>query len=348
MPINCYTGLMGSGKSYEVVSFVIIMAILAGRNVVTNVDGIDGDAIREYCAKKHKVDLAGLGTVRHCTNDDVKKEDFLPFGTNDPTFVQPGDLVCIDEAWRFWGTKEKIHANHAIFFREHRHYVNPVTQVSCDLVLMVQDISDLNRLLKVVVELTFRTTKLKSVGFSNKYRIEMWEGYKLTRGARISMNLKKYRPEIFPLYSSYQGGKGKEMQVDSRQNIFANAALWRQIGLMVAGFIISGGCLYYIFYVALVPKDKKQTETASVSTNQKKIDSNGPASASEGFSSKWRLVGYTTNKNGLRLAVIADDAGRLRLESPSVFSGTGFTSIGTVDGQRVTVYSGSLVPEVKK
>lgn len=43
MPINVYTGLMRSGKSYEVVSEVIVPPIRAGRNVVTNVDGISED-----------------------------------------------------------------------------------------------------------------------------------------------------------------------------------------------------------------------------------------------------------------------------------------------------------------
>lgn len=347
MPINCYTGLMGSGKSYEVVSSVIVGAVLAGRTVVTNVDGIDGEAIREYCVKKHKAELETLGTVRHCTNEDVKKAHFLPFGTDDETFVKPGDLVCIDEAWRFWGTKEKILPNHAIFFREHRHYVSPLTEVSCDLVLMVQDISDLNRLLKVVVELTFRTTKLKSVGFVNKYRIEMWEGHKLTRTSRISINLKKYLPEIFPLYSSYQGGKGKELQVDKRQNIFASAALWRQIGLLVAGFVVCGGLLWYIFAVALIPEKKKDIDVSKVGQEQKKIDSKAIQSAPDGFSDKWRYVGTFTGSNGLNYAVVSDPVGRVRLESPSVFNAQDMTALGTVDGHKVTVWTGAIA-EAKK
>ncbi|WP_218060954.1 zonular occludens toxin domain-containing protein, partial [Bacillus cereus] len=45
--------------------------------------------------------------------------------------------------------------NTGIFFREHRHYAHAETGVTCDLVLMVQDISDLHRILKTVVELSF-------------------------------------------------------------------------------------------------------------------------------------------------------------------------------------------------
>src|SRR5471032_2636683 len=159
MPINAYTGLMGSGKSYECVSSVIMQAIMKGRRVVTNVDGIDGEAIRAFIHEEKGIAIDLLGTVVHCKNDDVAKANFLPHGTEVDTFVKPGDIVCIDDAWRFWGADSKILKEHAIFFREHRHYVDAETKVSCDLVLMVQDSSDLHRTLKVVVELSFRTTK---------------------------------------------------------------------------------------------------------------------------------------------------------------------------------------------
>ena len=43
MAINVYTGLPGSGKSYEVVSEVIAKQVAAGRRIVTNIDGINPD-----------------------------------------------------------------------------------------------------------------------------------------------------------------------------------------------------------------------------------------------------------------------------------------------------------------
>jgi len=108
MPINAYTGLMGSGKSYECVSSVIVPAVKEGRRVVTNVDGIDNDAIRAYCHEKFGLPMDKLGEVVHCTNNDVPKADFLPHGEDVDTFCKPGDLICIDEAWRFWGTDCKL------------------------------------------------------------------------------------------------------------------------------------------------------------------------------------------------------------------------------------------------
>ena len=59
----------------------------------------------------------------------------------------------------------------------------------------------------------------------------------------------------------------------------------------------------------------------------------------EGFSETWRYVGQIKDKDNV-WAVITDSQGRLRLESPGVFQGKGMTSVGTVDGQRVTSFSG--------
>ena len=51
------------------------------------------------------------------------------------------------------------------------------------------------------------------------------------------------------------------------------------------------------------------------------------------------MVGTATIGGG-RYVVIADAAGRLRYESPSMFALSGPQLIGTIDGGRVTYYSG--------
>lgn len=357
MPINAYTGLMGSGKSYECVSSVIVAAVAAGRTVVTNVDGIDGDAIRAYCHEKFGTPMEKLGAVRHCKNDDVLKPDFLPHGTDVDTFCRPGDMVCIDEAWRFWGTDKKLLDEHKVFFREHRHYVHPETKVSCDLVLMVQDIGDLHRTLRVVIELTFRTTKIKSLGLSKVYRVEMWEGFKLTAKNRVSVQNKKYDPAIFPLYSSYDGGKGKELQVDSRQNILKNKTLWVLAVLVVVAFATGIFGIRWFFsgdrFKADAMATAQKPSVAQKSTPGVSMPAQSEKKAPASFSEVWRVVGVATF-NGERFVLISDAGGRLRYESPSMFALDGPQLIGEVEGSRVTYYSGVLtksqyiLPEVRK
>lgn len=343
---------MGSGKTFECVVSVIIPAIKVGRRVITNVDGIDNDAIRAYCQEKFDIEPSKLGSVVHCKNDDVHKENFLPHGADVPTFVQAGDLVCIDEAWRFWGTGSKILKEHAIFFREHRHFVSDFTKVSCDLVLMVQDISDLHRTLKVVVELSFRTTKIKSLGFDKLYRVEMWEGFKQTAKARNSVENKKYDPEIFPLYSSYVGGNGKELQVDARQNILRSPKVWGILLLMAVTLPTS---IYFVlkFFTPKESNYKKTTTSANANIPEKANENRKTQGLSHTQPSEtWRVVGILSAGNK-RLIVLQGANSQIRVEHPSLFQGDGITIIGEVDGETLSTWSGknstnSMLPEVKK
>ncbi|CAN5873870.1 zonular occludens toxin domain-containing protein [soil metagenome] len=356
MPINAYTGLMGSGKSFECVVSVIIPAITNGRRVVTNVDGIDNDAIRAYCHEKFHVPIDQLGQVIHCTNDEVKRPDFLPYDKPVDTFCRPGDIICIDEAWRFWGTDCKLLPEHKIFFREHRHFVDAETKVCCDLVLMVQDIGDLHRILKVVVELSFRTKKIKSLGLNSVYLVEMWEGYKQLARARVSAENKKYDKEIFPLYSSYVGGKGKELQVDSRQNILKSKKLWAMAGGVIC--LAVGGIYGVMHFFDASRYDKKAAKTAQTSGqgNNGRIPASGTTSpnkmASMDVSTTWRVSG-TIQSGRAAYVVLSDASGRVRLEHPSNFQNSGSSIVGVVDGERITIWSGtltasSMLPEVKK
>jgi zona occludens toxin len=287
----------------------------------------------------------------------VHLPNFLPHGLEVETFCKPGDIVCIDEAWRFWGTDSKLSTEHKIFFREHRHYVDPITKVSCDLVLMVQDIGDLHRLLKVVVELSFKTTKIKAFSNNSKtYRVEMWEGYKQTYKSRVAVENKRYSKEVFPLYSSYVGGTGKEMQVDGRQNVLSSPKFW----IIGALFIAAGywgvttamktftGEAYKKSHPEIVKgDDKNKSGGISAIASKTAIAPPGVPPVSE----IWRITGsfQTGDKN---FVVLTNPSGRTRLEHPSAFSSQGMTMVGNIDGERLLVWSGappvSILPGDKK
>ncbi|EMM4345854.1 hypothetical protein WAD65_004872, partial [Escherichia coli] len=51
MAITAYIGVPGSGKSYEVVKSVIIPAVASGRRIVSNIYGLNYEAIVQYCYK---------------------------------------------------------------------------------------------------------------------------------------------------------------------------------------------------------------------------------------------------------------------------------------------------------
>lgn len=353
MPLNVYTGLMRSGKSYEVVSEVIVPAIRAGRRVVTNVDGISEEKIHEYLKKKYpEDDHSKYGQIVHVNNGQVFDDQFFPYYDDDKTAhtdttVQPGDLVAIDEAWRFWGKGMKIKKNHQSFILEHGHFTHPETKVACDIVLMIQDMGTLNPFLRNVIAFSFRTNKKVALGLSKVYSLNMWEGKALTKANHIGNFTRKYNPEIFPLYSSFKGGaEGVMVNVDKRQNVFRNWKVW-------APFV---GC--FIVIAIAVPKvyrffnpvdqqtvTKATSGPAGASGASGSVQSSSVAFASPkpNFSDTWRICGsyYLQSKNWI---VVCNAQGAARVESPSMFHNTGIAQIGDIDGAKVTVWSGSPAP----
>lgn len=346
MSINTYTGLQGSGKSYEVVLSVIIPAISKGRRVVTNIDGIDSDAIRAYIHEKQSIPMEKLGFAVHVDNSRITEPNFFPCNyhalESADTVVKCGDLVAIDEAWRFWGVDCKISEEHRVFFREHRHFVDSSTGVACDLVFMVQDISDIHRILKVVIEMSFRTHKAKALGMNNVYNVSMWEGYRQHQKNVVQDWMRTYDKNIFPLYRSYASDvQGQEVASDSRQNIFADKRL---IFKIVFFLILCAFCVYRVFVFfndKIHPADQSQASTVS-QLSPSHPSASVPVNTSQPLpeiASRWRIVGLI-EVDGFRSVVLESD-GAIRLESITRFTGYGSNLRGIVDGQEVTRFSGS-------
>jgi zona occludens toxin len=353
MPINVYTGLMRSGKSYEVVSEVIVPAIRNGRDVVTNVDGISEEKIHEYLKNKYPKDgHSKYGSVKHVTNAQVFQDDFLPYYDDEKnahidTIVKPGDLVAIDEAWRFWGDRMKIKKNHQSFILEHGHFTHAETNIACDMVLMIQSMGTLNRFIKDVVAFSFRTTKKVSLGFSKMYSLNMWEGKSMTKANHVGQWTRTYKKEIFPLYSSFKGGaEGVLVNADRRQNIWVNWKIWGGLALLIVGGWVGGRNAYKFFHPVEVkteatgPKTVAGTSATPASVN---TGSRTPLPATVVFSEVWRITGtfYAQDK---RWVVLSNPAGAVRVESPSMFHNSGLAQTGDIDGAKVSAWSGAPLP----
>lgn len=354
MAINVYCGLMGSGKSYEAVSSIIVPAIAAGRRVVSNIDGLNESAIHEYILSRGKkgkraaLPADALGSIEHVPNERISQPGFFPdpehSGGLEPV-VRAGDLVVIDEAWRFWPTSAKPSHEHMQFFRMHRHYAHEDTGVTSDLALLIQDISGLHPDLKRVVEMTVRTTKLKSLGLNRRYRVEIFEGYRLTRAAKTATYQKGYDKRVFPLYQSYGSGNARETAVDDRQNIFKGAKVWVLLALIPV--FLGGGIWYLTGFFASSPISEVRTadpvKVGGRAVGEGAAPASGPtakASAEPSLSSEWRIAGLTLIDER-PWVVLQNAAGKLRYVHRSNFEGRGVLMRGVVDGSEVTAYSGS-------
>jgi len=238
MAINAYTGLPGSGKSYQVVSYVILRALRQGRRVVTNVDGLKDDAIYEFL-EKEGVHVDEMGEIVHVTDEDIAKPNFYYSEKDaDNSIVQPGDLLIIDEAWRWFedgnfggldlddrALKKQVEKRIMNFFRYHRHYVDD-NNVSCDITLVSQDVGDIGRKVKRVIETTTVMNKLVELGSSNKFRIEVYSKTDV-RKRPINTGFGVYKKKYFDLYESYsfknkEETHGIEKKVDNRSSVWSN------------------------------------------------------------------------------------------------------------------------------
>ncbi|WP_275269755.1 zonular occludens toxin family protein [Citrobacter freundii] len=343
MAISAYVGIPGSGKSYEVVASVIIPSCISGRRIISNIYGLATDSIYDYCVNVKKADRSSLGEIILVQNEDVQNDNFFPYKTDsgiaDNTFCRPGDLICIDEAWRIWENDKGIPDNHRSFIAEHRHFAHDETGVTCDLVVMNQSIANLPRFIKDRVETTYRMSKHVSLGLHNRYRVDVFTGIKLFKSNLTNSYQNKYDKSIFPLYKSHENGQGRELVTDKRQNIFSSKMLWfKAVGLLAMAII----SVFYLFWFFA-----KNASTDPVQKTNGASDENIPVVSSTALpvtpsiSDKWRLAGRL-QRGGLSWVVLVDTSGRLRLEPSSQFSFEGMMMTGEIDGQTVTVYSGGI------
>jgi zona occludens toxin len=372
MPIGVKTGLMGSGKSYEAVSEAIIPAIGSGRRVVTNIEGMDVDGCRRFAAEKYSKPLEAMGEIVCVTNDRITEPDFFPVPVegSDPitykpgTVGQPGDLYVFDEVWMFWSRSHKLSEEHMRFFRMHRHYVGGATGQCCDIDLMIQSIAGLHKDIRDVVAVSFRCKKHTAFGGlgARSYTVTMWEGgTQNQRDAQRAM-LRRYDKRIFRLYGSYAGSTaGKELAVDRRQNILLSWQVWA-FGLVLLGLLVAVPLMTKRTYDGFQEQAKLAGGTPGGESKVRAVDLSvtgrpqaspfvGPtgrplqaAAATKAvlpeFSAKWRLVGFMQT-GSRKWVIIADQAGKQRMEDETSFSwDAGRPVVGTVDGARVTSFSG--------
>lgn len=392
MSIKAYVGRMGSGKTYEVVSEIIVKALSRGRRVVSNIAGLDIEAIKGLLVDSG-VPEAQIGELVQIDHEQVLDEYFwrsdqpIKAKASEPGkawawgkgrqrvpieatqaeeikeipadyFVQPGDLVALDEIWRFWGgfaAKDgegvKRPATVMNFFRMHRHFTHPQTGVSCDVALITQDVMDLSRTVRAVIEETYYMEKLTSIGSTKRYRVDIFQGGKTT-GRPLRQLQRSYDPRFFPLYSSHSqkqdgGADAVEENIDQRGNVL-KGALFKvvlPVGLIVAVFSV------YTVYSFFKPKAKEQGQVDKTATAQQKLGATQPARVSHAkdgpdLSEEWRAAGYVITKAGVSLVLL--DGRRVRvLDNPPNYRIAGDRVEALLpSGEAVTSWTGARSPGV--
>lgn len=254
MSIYAYTGLPGSGKSYSVVEHQVLPALKSGRRVVTNIP-LHAEVVK---AEFPNAELVDLPTQRVQGDPATIYE-----------YVTPGSVLILDEVWRLFPAGLK--ANHVPepfrkLLAEHRHMVD-VAGNSCQIVLVTQDLAQISAFARQLVEQTFRTVKLTSVGMSKQFRVDVYNGPATgpnpPENARIRQMFGQYRSDVWKFYKSHtlvaedgNADKVNERPVDRRANI-----LHRPV--MVLGFVAALCFIAYGLYGLSGLMDKMEKPEAA-------------------------------------------------------------------------------------
>lgn len=359
MPINAFGGGPGSGKTYGVMEHVILPAVSKGRFIITNIEGLSEEAIYAYVAEKfYKGKIFCIGHIRHCDRDAPDAETFFPGAEQldspcivpslDSQHVCGGDLVVIDEATRYWNSDSKVKKQHAYFFREHRHFANELGH-TCDMVVIDPDLSMLARALKGKIELASVTHKPKEIGL-NRYVVNLYRGVRTSGKPTSTLGPYKFQSEIYSLYKSYAHVAAKEQAIDKRQNFLNNPRLLFYAGGIVLMFIL---CMWglYSYYRNQVDKFSPKSDKENVASNLPPggvAQSSGttvnvpgsPAGQRAPTSTSLRVAGEVT-LGGQHWILLVDDVGATRFENPAAFVGRGSLLVGSIDGERVSTWTGS-------
>lgn len=333
MAQTLYCGLQRSGKSYEVVSNVIVPAIEQGRDVISNIAGLNQTAIYEFLMLEGK-NPSSFGRLITVTEEQVLSPDFW-LTDKDKTeeqqakkLIKAGMLVALDEIWRFFPSDEKVPNYVMNFFRMHGHFVNQTNGLTCEISLICQHPDDLHRAIKRTVMTTFMMEKCADLGLDKQYKIFVYEKTRISRKPSNVFGPYSYNSKYFPLYKSNSindtGIKPREVRVEKRNNIF-NSKLFR-IFMPLAVFMLFGGIYGASSFFSPDNKIVKGAENAQ--PNQSNPVPNGsvsnlpnqvkaPSTASN--NAVWRVAGLYGSIDHQR-AILINQSGDSRIVIPRTVS----------------------------
>lgn len=265
--IFSYSGKPGGGKTYEAFRVAVLLKLAEGRNVVTNIVGLDESAIAGYIIDKMGVDPDKVGQLKSVSDEQVIADNFFYYkGANaDDTIVQPGDVVVIDEVWRVFKDVKKIGERRESFIAEHRHFVGDDGK-PCELHVINQDVTEIPKFIKARLEACYQMTKLSAAGANNRYRVDVFSSPKMYKKQLLGTSYGKYDKEIYSLYKSFDGNFTDFGKLDSRTNGFKSFKFLGLVGLLIFILVTKSGDIYR-FFTTGSSKPQEQEEKKSITRN---------------------------------------------------------------------------------
>jgi zona occludens toxin len=332
MPLKAYVGLQRAGKTYEVVVNVILPAMRQGRRVVSNIAGLNEEAFRSILFAEGFPEEK-IGKLIHIDHEIVKGANFWLTDTDNDTgtetVIQPGDLVALDEIWRFWKKRGDIHPRCMNFFRMHGHMTHSETGLICEVALITQSINDINENIKDVIQETFRMVKNTKLGSDKSYIVHIFQLGSIKKADFIrTLPPRFYSSEFFPLYKSHSQHKegdaaAIEKNPDDRSSILKGGLF--KIGIPVALIMMIIGVVY--LWRVMHPAPVVDVSIGSPVVSGIPIR---PVIAQPEINELWRVSGYYM-RGGTYTFIIVNASGVHRyLVNPPSYQFQGFSSVSVL------------------
>lgn len=270
--IIVFEGTPGSGKTYDAVR-KLIQNLRIGRQVYTNIDGLDQDEAKEAIKAVADIGDDQLKFRLHYLRPEQVKE----FWRHCPE----GSLIIIDEAHKYFNTRDWSSATNrecADWASTHRHAGN-------DVVFITQDIEKIDKHLRTLVEWTYRYRKINFIGslIKNSYLVYSYvgdgDGKPITRPSS-----RAYEKKIFACYSSYITKDMKEQGFMTHTNILRHPVFYALPVILVifvyffsnsgfaSGNLIPGSARAEAKIQELVSRQSESVGVAPVSPGRSTVD----------------------------------------------------------------------------
>jgi zona occludens toxin len=255
MAIHIHEGLPGAGKSYEACVQHILPALKAGRQVVTNIRGINWamfgklldepeEYIRLLLTYIEPAEQDGESTdIQRCIND---------FANNTPDNA----MVVWDEIQDYCPSGNyKMPINQQKFWTEHRHR-------GLEIVIMGQDRDDVHKLIRGRIEDVVYFLKLKAVGRPNQSKWQHFEKQSKGKFVMIGSGVRTYDSQYFGLYmTARREGVQKSVYTTGTSNVLKNS---RMLSMGVPAVFIAAVYAVFHLYGFFHPTPKNMDTVAVV------------------------------------------------------------------------------------
>jgi len=238
MAIHFHEGLPGAGKSYEACVFHILPALKAGRQVVTNIRGINWEKFAQLLDEPVEYVRMLLIYVEPAEQDGESGD--IERVKNEFADKTPDNAMIVwDEIQDYFPSGNyKLPLNQQKFWTEHRHR-------GLEIVIMGQDRDDVHKIIRSRIEDIIYFLKLQAVGRPNQYKWEQWQKQAKGKFVKIGSGVRSYDSNYFGLYSSHRREtvKGSVYQTE-RTNVLKNSKL-----LSLGVPFVFVGAIYAVYHL---------------------------------------------------------------------------------------------------